>query len=336
MTPSPEMKMYPSILRAISHTFRRHRVPDDGHRRSSATRLSTSPMRLLALATIASVIATMLAGSLPAAADTTITFGSVAGGYDTAVRESGEQLGKHSYSSFDKTPPTARMITVHAGNATFRQVANVQAGSTLHNNIVRWARTIKSRGAPVMLAYNHEPEAAGERRGTGTSAEFIAAWRRVVTIFRDQGVTNVEWTWQMTAWSFKAPSKDLRAAARWYPGNAYVDNIGADAYNWYTCGHGRGKWNQLEALGDPVLDFARARGKKASFPEFASHRGSSRAAWLRTAGQYLEDNKDVVTAAFYFNRPPTVSSNSDCRWALSTAGEWDAFGDVARGSSFGP
>ena len=64
-------------------------------------------------------------------------------------------------------------------------------------------------GGTVMVAYNHEPEAAaGGYRGT--ASEFIAAWRRVVTIFNQQGANNVEWTLQMTAYSFKVSSGDPR------------------------------------------------------------------------------------------------------------------------------
>jgi len=64
---------------------------------------------------------------------------------------------------------------------------------------------------------------------------------------------------------------------KWYPGDAYVDNVAADAYNWFTCGHGAGRWNELSTLTDPVLAFARAHGKPASLPEFASHQDARHA-----------------------------------------------------------
>ena len=263
------------------------------------------------------------------AAPAPIYFGSVAGGYTNASAQSGEQLANHAYSTFSSKPPTARMITVHAGGASWSQVAAAKPGSALYNDIVRWAQTIKARGGHIMVAFNHEPEAAaGGYRGT--SSQFIAAWQRVVTIFNQQGASNVEWTWQMTAYAFRVKPSDARYAAKWYPGDAWVDNVGADAYNWNVCGEGSGKHNELSVLGDPVLAFARAHGKKASFPEFASHANSSRVTWLRNAHQYLVRNQDIITAAFYFNRPPTVAANGDCRWSLSTSAEWDAFGDIAR------
>jgi hypothetical protein len=326
------MSTSPSGLPSAAPTA--HDVP--GRHRSAASRATRGrSFRRSLVALMAAGAAAVSAVTVTTAADarTPMYFGSVAGGYDKASVSSSENLSKHAYASFSNKPPVARMITVHAGSASWRQVANTKPGSALHSDIVRWAKTIKARGGRVMVAYNHEPEAkAGGDHGS--AADFIAAWRRVVTIFNQQGAHNVEWTWQMTAYAFRTKPGDPRYAGRWYPGNAWVDNIGGDAYNWASCGHGNGKWNSLQFIGDPVLAFARKHGKLASFPEFASHAGSRRADWLRDARNYFVRNQDVLTAAFYFNRPPTVKANSDCKWGLSTRAEWDAFGDIARDPRF--
>jgi hypothetical protein len=133
----------------------------------------------------------------------------------------------------------------------------------------------------------------------------------------------------MTAWSFRAPTFDARHISHWYPGDAYVDIVGADAYNWSTCGHGNGKWMELQTLTDPVLAFAGTRGKKAALPEFAAHRDARRAQWLTNANQYLTANRDSIVAAFYFQQSPTNSANSECVWKLDGAPEFKAFGDMA-------
>ena len=73
-------------------------------------------------------------------------------------------------------------------NHTFvqwRDIANAQPGSTLHNDIVRWASRVKALGNRVYFTFNHEPETALNTSGSG--ADFIAAWRKVVTVFREQG-----------------------------------------------------------------------------------------------------------------------------------------------------
>jgi beta-mannanase len=182
-----------------------------------------------------------------------------------------------------------------------------------------------------MVAYHHEPE-AHHSDAFGTPAQFIAAWRKVVAIFDAQGATNVEWTWQMTAYSFRAKATDGRAAIKWYPGDAYVDNVGADGYNWGRCYGHSGAWLSFASFTDPVVAFARAHGKKASLAEFGAVPDSRRAQWLRDAGAYLAARKDVITAAFYFQNGGTRSTDT-CSWALKTAAEFDAYGDIARNTT---
>lgn len=240
----------------------------------------------------------------------------------------GATLSDHAYAHFSSKVPVGRMITVKSAES-WRTVAAAGPGSATYNDIVRWAQTLKARGGATMIAYHHEPEASGNYN-RGTPAEFIYAFRRVVTIFRAQGVKNVIYTWQMTAWSFRTKPSDLRYAGRWYPGDAYVDSVGADAYNWYTCGHGSGRNTSFATLADPVLAFARARNKQVSFPEFAMHASAARTQWLYDAKAYFIAHHDIVHAAFYFQRPPTVAANGDCKWPLSTATEFRAFGDTAR------
>jgi beta-mannanase len=153
----------------------------------------------------------------------------------------------------------------------------------------------------------------------------------VVSIFDQQGASNVIWTWQMTAYSFRVSPTSDQYAPKWYPGDEFVDNVGADAYNWISCGStGTGKYNELQFLGDPVIAFARAHGKKASFPEFASHANANRPQWLDNAHRYLVQNQDIITAAFYFNRPPTIASNADCRWGLTASSEYGQLREMAQ------
>ena len=45
---------------------------------------------------------------------------------------------------------------------------------------------VKSFGAPLYFIFHHEPEASGNL-SYGTATEFIAAWRKIVTVFRTAG-----------------------------------------------------------------------------------------------------------------------------------------------------
>ena len=54
-----------------------------------------------------------------------------------------------------------------------------------------------------------------------------------MSVFKQEGTSNVSWTWTMTDWAFE--TTDERAADNWYPGDDVVDVIGADAYNFSDC-----------------------------------------------------------------------------------------------------
>jgi len=247
-----------------------------------------------------------------------VVFGSVDGGIRRLEHDTGRQMANHAYAHFDSQVPVAEMITVRT-SVPWRQVSSAQPGSATYDAIVRWAQTIKARGGRVLLAYHHEPEASGSL-SYGGAADFIAAYRRVETIFNQQGATNVTWVWQMTAYAFRVKSTDRRYAPKWYPGDDYVDVVGGDGYNWGSaCGRTTG-WTELPSFTDPIIAFARAHQKLAALPEFGAPPNSRRAQWLDNAHQYFANNQGILVAAFYFNK-----GDSHCNWVLSTQSEFAAF-----------
>jgi hypothetical protein len=307
--------------------------------------MSPAALRRHGAALLALVIASVLAagllvapGSAPSAeaavpAKSKILFG-VAGNIKEARQRTGERLAAHRYGYFERKVPTGKMITVRFQKKTpWSTTASLKAGTAKHADVVRWADTLKKRKKKIYVAFHHEPEASGNK-SYGTAGQYRAAFRRIADIFRARGANKVMFTWQMTSWAFRAKPSAHNAAAKWYPGNKYVDVVGADPYNWYRCGHGLGRWNELKKLVDPVLAFARKRGKQVALPEFASVRHADRPTWIRKAGRYLAKNDDLISAAFYFNRTPTNNANSECTWPLSSAADFAALAAVARHKRF--
>ena len=239
----------------------------------------------------------------------------------------GSPLAYHGYGKLNGGVPVAKMISVRPVT-TWRSVANAGSGTSTYNDIVRWAQAIKGRSGTILLAFSHEPEAS-TNTNLGSAGDFIAAYRRVVDIFRQQGVANVEYTWQMTSWAFAVNSGDRRAAAKWYPGDAYVNNVGTDPYNWYRCRDSSGSWKELKQVMDPSLAFARAHGKKLVVAEFGSVADSRRPQWLRNAHQYFVANRDTVRAVFYFQYPAAQG----CPWTLNTSGDMAAMKELAGDST---
>ena len=143
----------------------------------------------------------------------------------------------------------------NGGNVLWAQVAAAQPGSQRYNEIVSWARRVRDFGAPIYVTLNHEPEAAANT-DLGNASDYLSAWCNWVTIFRQEGATNAKFMWIMTDQSFWLAASDRRAAARWYPGDEWVDGIAGDAYNWFTCRTGiNTAWKPLRDIIDPQRRF---------------------------------------------------------------------------------
>ena len=290
--------------------------------------------RSLPAASVAAVAAAAVL-TQPAAAAGRIILGAN-GAREQLSRQVGVPLASHVYGILEGPVLDARLINVQA-MMKWRAVANATPGSRVHGYIVMWARAIKSNGHHTFLTFNHEPNVRGAA-GRGTSADFIAAWRRFVDIFRQERVTNVNWVWNVTAISFKLPGSDFRAAAHWYPGDTYVDSVGADGFNWYGCGPqartGGRNWRDLARIASDALQFARAHRKPLLLPEFGSapdpQNPNRKAQWISTAHAWLAANAASITGAWYHNR----LGEKDCSMMIRTEQELAAFRAMARDPLF--
>ena len=91
------------------------------------------------------------------------------------------------------------------------------------------AAAVKGFGGPVFIRLDWEMNASWypdwNLPGV-TPAAFIAAWRHVYDVFQAAGATNAAFVWCPTLWNGPGGlSPDT-----WYPGDAYVDWLGVDAY----------------------------------------------------------------------------------------------------------
>jgi hypothetical protein len=265
-------------------------------------------------------------GSTLAAADSsTIVLGASGGsGIDELAGKVGTDLPRHSFGKLDKNVPQGKLINMKPNDGvTWRDVANARSGSAVYANLARWADTLKSRPGTIFFTFNHEPEGqSSQSSGFGTSEDFIAAFRKVRSVFEARGVTNVEYTWNMTGNSFRVPDSSPKAAAKWYPGDAYVDNVATAAYNWNGCGgNGNQDWRSLGQQATAPLAFAQAHSKKLILAEWASDADARRAQWLRDARTWLTSNKASIKAAFYYQSYDARG----CHWALNTSTEYSVF-----------
>jgi mannan endo-1,4-beta-mannosidase len=94
----------------------------------------------------------------------------------------------------------------------------------------RYALAVRSWGCPLVMSFGHEMNGRWYPWGWHhqPAKAFVAAWRHVVTVFRSEHATNVTWMW--TPNRFVTGASRMTNPAPWWPGSAYVNWVGLDAY----------------------------------------------------------------------------------------------------------
>jgi len=243
--------------------------------------------------------------------------------YDTWTRDEGRAIFL-----------SVRARRVGGYRIPWRDIANAKPGTVLYSEMVAWARNLRTFGSHVYLAFHHEPDLT-EDQPNGTPADFVAAWRRIVTLFGNYGVRNVEYVWTLTAEAFAPMSGP--AADRWYPGDAYVDHIGADGYNWYGCRTGTlgGSWRSFEQIYGPVRDWAAQHPGKGLFaPEWGSQEDplqpGRKADWILEAFTTLKQpGWEQWRGMLYFHGEDPEVPNPCSWWVDSSLASLRSFRGVA-------
>ncbi len=178
--------------------------------------------------------------------------------------------------------------------------------------ITQYALAVKAYNKPVFIRpicgevngswwHNCSPLA----NPTLTKTDFIYAWQRVVDIFRAQGVTNVAWVWNMNTFPTTSVSWVDADIASYYPGDTYVDWVGADHYDF-------GSVTYL----DPHYNFAVVHNKPFFLAEWGvKHSGSTLSAlqqqqWIQDMFNYIASHPKIK-ASLYFNYNMNGPANED-------------------------
>ena len=159
------------------------------------------------------------------------------------------------------------------------------------------AADVKAAGFPILLEWFWEMDGARNHHWAGSPASFIAAWKRIHTIFARAGVTNVSWVWCANAWGYVTGD-----AQRYYPGDAYVDWICADGYNWAP-GRRGDEWRSFQYIFQSFYDWGSGRGKPLMIGEFGvqERKSGEKAQWLKDAADTLKTKFTAIKAVVYFD-----------------------------------
>jgi hypothetical protein len=192
-----------------------------------------------------------------------------------------------------------------------------------------WAQETKAFGEPLWICFDGEMNGdwhngSGAANGGGTldgygdptkpdgPERYVDAWRHVHAIFEAAGADNVAWVWSVNHEDW--PNESWNRFENYYPGDAYVDWLGVDGYNW-----GGGDWKSFARVFDGALGRLRAitTERPVIIAEFASaHRNGAKSEWITDAFHRLKTNYPFVEAVFWFNL------NKERDWRIDSDGGW--------------
>ena len=191
------------------------------------------------------------------------------------------------------------------------------------------ADRIAAFGHDVMIAFDPEFDIE-PNRDKGSMADYVAAYRRVHDRFAAKGVTNVAWAWVSSGYLGDGNDDRIMAA---YPGDAYVDWVGYDPYNFYTC-NGT-PWTTFGDKIDQKYHFF-TEGSLGTKPQILTEYGTSynvsdpelAAQWHREIPAALKEHPNLK-ALVRFNAGGALGSGEPCQLQIDNgAGMLDSFRDA--------
>jgi beta-mannanase len=172
------------------------------------------------------------------------------------------------------------------------------------------SEAVRKLGRPVFMRYGHRMDASDNREWVHSPSSFIAAWRHVHDVFADLPVS---WAWTPTADAFGGGQAD-----QWYPGDQYVDWIGADGFNGYGCGVTTA-WRELADIFGDFYAWGKGRDKPLMIAETGSTEDPAdpgrKGRWFDNATRTLATRMPNVEAVVYFH------AAKRCEWRADSSPE---------------
>ena len=185
------------------------------------------------------------------------------------------------------------------------------AGGRYDAYLGRLAGAIGAIGRPVLLRYLWTADGSLQRRAWRTTSPYATAWRHVHDLFAARGV-QASWVW--------APAADVFAGARggadrYWPGDGYVDWVGATGYNGDACSGSA--WTDFATIFKAFYAWGSASGKPLMVAETGTVEDRAdpgrKRAWYLDAASTLARSMPRVRALVYFDEGGT------CDWRPNTS-----------------
>jgi hypothetical protein len=214
------------------------------------------------------------------------------------------------FASWDEQWPDERVLADHRSGrlslVTWMGTDLASIASGRYDPLIRArARAVRALGFPIFLRPMHE------MNGTWypwccDPENYRAAWRRIHSIFEDEGADNVAWVW--------SPTASVGGWRDYYPGDDYVDWIGASVYNWGSTREPR-TWRPLAQILGPFYADFRDEDKPIMLAEVGSvEQGGDKGAWVVAGSMALKAGFPAVKAWIH-----QEYRNGDADWRVESS-----------------
>jgi len=182
----------------------------------------------------------------------------------------------------------------------------------------------KAWGKPLFLRFGHEMNGNwyawdGYHNGGSTGPQkYKSAWQYIYNVRQSVGASNVYLVFCANNWNI--PGDSWNTIAAYYPGDAYVDWVALDGYNW-----GRDNWQSFDAVfGTAYQTLTNLTAKPLMISEFSSdENGGSKAAWITETFSKIKGNYPRIKLFSWFNinkeRDWRVNSSASAEAAYKSA-----------------
>ena len=209
-----------------------------------------------------------------------------------------------------------------------------------------FARQAKSWGNPLVIRWGHEMNLSRYHWGTDSGAYgpespdiYKRMFRHIVSLFRGEGAMNVVWAFCPNSES--VPNLSYDATAGWnrisayYPGDAWVDVLGLDGYDWAETRtvekdgwqSQRRSFEQIFGRAYRELSALAKRKPLIIFETAGVDQGEKRAAWLKEA--FVLAKKWRIRGIVWFQ------AEKECDWRIEAERDREAVNAIRRAVSAG-
>jgi hypothetical protein len=164
------------------------------------------------------------------------------------------------------------------------------------------AQAVLSYHDPVVIRFAHEMNGDWYPWGItngNTSADYVAAWKHVVQLFRAVGTTNVLWVWSPNILRGANSTK----ISQFWPGADYVDMLG-------LTGYGEHETTPEATFTSTINAMVALADKPVLLSEIGVQADSNKNQWLAALGPWLRNHPKIVGFVWFQN----TGKNTDWRF----------------------